>query len=412
MKIRRIEDGTVDYIKGEEKESPKDLDIDLNDKEAEEGIGIIKGQYQTTQPATAQPVAPQATAPTMPTYPCPAGQGWQLNPTSNAWECKPVAVGKKEDARSGDDVYAPPYRKKKYRPKKKTHDRDTRPKPETDIYIAPEGKDGLEDYGIQDFRANKKAQLGKDEVVKVGDRLGFVEYYDSATRLYKIRFEDGDVDYVEEHKVIPFEERLGDEIPVTEKPMYAKKAQLDDIELPEGWRVEIRIVNEQGEPLARAGSSYVEGAQTEFYGLIRNLPRLQEEITREGQLQSQMEKDIPLDIKPVDKPLNDVAPMDLPSEDKKEDIEETLDKSREDTVRNDIGSLKDNIANLSKSMYALTLSDAQAQELLQKFMGFISDYLAKVTVQRVQQIAPDIIGEPKKGQKNKGIPKWLKSSIK
>jgi len=65
---------------------------------------------------------------------------------------------------------------------------------------------------------------------------------------------------------------------------------------------------------------------------------------------------------------------------------------RQQQVKDSVNSLVDTIDKLSVSIYQMKLTTPQIQELAKKIVNQVSDTVSEITIQRVQDLTPDVLG--------------------
>ena len=98
---------------------------------------------------------------------------------------------------------------------------------------------------------------------------------------------------------------------------------------------------------------------------------------------------------PVDETITDIEPLDatdVPIDGMDEAITEDQPQNRAQQVKDAIRKLSDVINEVTVAVYQMKLTDAQIQELTNKLTVSISDTISDITIERVKDIAPEILG--------------------
>jgi copper chaperone CopZ len=99
--------------------------------------------------------------------------------------------------------------------------------------------------------------------------------------------------------------------------------------------------------------------------------------------------------KSVDDNIKNIEPLDATDvsvDDMDETVTEDQPQNRAQQVKDAIKKLSDVINEVTIAVYQMKLTEAQIQELTNKLTVSISDTISDITIERVKDIAPEILG--------------------
>jgi len=98
-------------------------------------------------------------------------------------------------------------------------------------------------------------------------------------------------------------------------------------------------------------------------------------------------KEIPLEVKTLEKSEEDEKELSSEDEKKKEEEKETAKRINE--VVNAIKEMKDNLVDFLWFVYKMKLTDDELKELTNKILDLITSYVSDTTVERVRSFVGD-----------------------
>ena len=174
--------------------------------------------------------------------------------------------------------------------------------------------------------------------------------------------------------------RTGDKV---EFPYYANsEVDAPHIDLPLGSNIANLPIT--GGTMYEVMQNVAQTAFKHLEGNWRNLKMAQAEKAAD------MEKEVPVEVKKV--PDVPEALDDLPKEEEEissEGSEKQVERATE--VRESVEMMKEDVANLLKAMYKITLSDNDLKELCQKILSVVTTFVSDETVDRVKDISKEIL---------------------